>query len=62
MTQGSDLIITVGMRSKSNLPGGTSFSTDATSENISLQLRLVFRMQMRFFGSFFLIVIAFSSV
>lgn len=53
MTPGSDLIITVGMRSKSNLPGGISFSTDATSENKSLQLR---------FGSFSLRIIPFSLV
>lgn len=53
MTPGSDLIITVGMRSKSNLPGGMSFTADATSENKSLQLR---------FGSFSLRIIPFSSL
>lgn len=57
MTPGSDLIITVGMRSKSNLPGGMSFtadaSADATSENKSLQLR---------FGSFSLRIVPFSSL
>ena len=57
MTQGSDLIITVGMCSKSNLPGGMSFtadaSADATSENKSLQLR---------FGSFSLRIVPFSSL
>lgn len=51
MTPGSDLIITVGMRSKSNLPGGMSFTADATSENKSLQLR---------FGSFSLRIVPFS--